>query len=295
MARKLKQLFLAGACIFILILGFFWFQTHDSPKRLVIGAKNCTEQQILVELLAQLIEAKAPEIRVERRFHLEGTNLCFSALRSGQIDLYFEYTGTALLDILKAHYHKEMDIYNYVKKEFREKYGLEWLDRLGFSNNYVLVMRSGNLSTFSELPDEAAHLRVGFDPEFAARPELKRLMSVYQFKEPFKAMLMDQVLLYLALMKGGVDLISGFATDGRLLDPSFEVLKDDLSAFPTYEIAPLMLNKKLNQHPKLLTILGELKGRITESDMRELNHKVEIEGETVEDVVKEFIINRKLI
>lgn len=281
MAHKLKIL---GSVLFASVILLALWRTMQTKEGFVLGAKNCTEQHLLAEITAQLIE-KNSSIKVIRRFNLEGTSLCFNALKNGQIDAYYEYTGTALLDILKRPYVRGQAIYELVKEEFAKRYDLIWLERIGFSNQYALVTRSDlGLTKLSEALSQ--NLRVAFDPEFAARHEAKLLAQLYPYQSP---LLMDQVLLYLSLLNENVELISGFSTDGRLLDTRLVKLEDDLQLFPAYEVALVIRREILEKFPAFEPIFAQLIGRISEEEMRKLNYQVEILGQSVETVAKSFI------
>ncbi|NGX47986.1 MAG: Carnitine transport binding protein OpuCC, partial [Chlamydiae bacterium] len=175
---KLKTLFLfTGLFLFILFFSLS-FETFRGKKNIVIGSKNCTEQHILGEMLAQLVEHHT-DLKVKRCFNLEGTTICFNALRSGTIDTYFEYTGTALLEILKEPLI-EGPLFPYVKKALEQKYDLLFQDPLAFSNKYVLIARADSgLKKISDIPPNA---RIAFDPEFASRKEGDLLRKKYPLK-----------------------------------------------------------------------------------------------------------------
>ncbi|NGX37207.1 MAG: Carnitine transport binding protein OpuCC [Chlamydiae bacterium] len=254
---------------------------HD----IAIGGKICTEQRILGEILAQLIE-KNTSLKVNRSFNLEGTAICFNALKSGSIDLYCEYTATALLDILKEPL-MEGSLYPHVKQAFEEKYNLIWLDRLGFCNQYVLIARAN--SNLKSISDIQPHHKIAFDPEIAARPEMTLLKSSYPQINQSK--LMDQVLLYFSLQSGGMDVVSGFSTDGRLVDKRFTILKDDKNCLSDYEVAPVISKKCLNKHPELIPVLSLLAGKISNEQMSMLNYQVEIQKRDVAQVATEFLQN----
>lgn len=279
--KKLTILLLALTSCFILfsLIGFLHYRKGD---RIVIGAKNCSEQHILGETLAQLVELHT-DIPVKRSFNLDGTAIVFSALRSDTIDVYFEYTGTALLDILKEPPRK--DSYEYVKKVFKRRYKLKWLDPVGFVNQYGLVVRSD--SPYHQISDVSKLAKWAIDPEFFTRMEFSILKQAYPLNP--KSTLMDQAILYLSLGGGTVDVISGYSTDGHLADGEYRILKDDKKAFPSYVAAPLIRKKTLKKHPELRTIFALLSRGISNEEMRLLNYRVEILGEKTHLVVKDLI------
>jgi len=279
--KKLTLLLLAVTFSFILftLLGFLHFRKGD---RIVIGAKNCTEQHILGETLAQLVELRT-DIPVKRCFNLDGTAIAFSALRSSTIDVYFEYTGTALLDILKE--PPRPDSYNYVKEAFKSRYKLQWLEPVGFANQYGLVVCSDSpFHRISDIPNKA---KWAIDPEFFTRMEFSILKKAYPLNP--KSTLMDPAILYFSLGRGSVNVISGYSTDGHLADEKYRILKDDKRVFPSYIAAPLIRKKTLKKYPELNGIFALLSGGISDREMRDLNYRVEILGEKTQFVVKELI------
>ncbi|NGX38996.1 MAG: Carnitine transport binding protein OpuCC [Chlamydiae bacterium] len=290
-----KQLWLIGlsfcACLIFLILILNPFSTRGDHT-ITIGAKNCTEQIILAEIFATLIEERT-EIEVVRR-HLEGTSICFQSLLSGDVDLYFEYTGTALLNILKETTFPG-DLYSYLKERFSDKYGLIWLDRLGFSNHYGLVVRAETpYRTITDIAKDP-RLRLAFDPEFTARSEFNLIKGSYPIPEEWKPKLMDQVLLYFSLLNESVDVISGETTHGRLVDSSCVFLEDNCNALPKYEVAALTSKTCLEKFPEIISLSKLLSGKITEKKMRNLNHAVEFEGVEVKDLARDFLIEQGLL
>lgn len=282
---KLKRLSIFCFSLLLLFFVLFGFRTYGGGEKMVIGAKNCTESHILGEILAQMIERKT-DLKVVRKFNLEGTSICFEALRSHTIDAYVEYTGTAVLEILKEPLPKE-GLFEYLQEVFEDRYGMYWLDRLGFSNQYVLITRKELLIDRISQLQEHPELRLAVDPEFASRVESSLLNQNYQNTSHTK--LMDQVLLYFSLKSGGIDVISGFSTDGRLFDPEFVTLVDDRTCLPTYEAAPLITKQSLQKHPQIAGVFAMLKGAITTETMSRLNYRVEIEGEDVGEVARHFI------
>jgi len=282
---KLKILLIGVLSILFLISVAFGIETMGGGPKIVIGAKNCTEQHILSEIIAQLVERET-DLRVIRKFNLEGTTICFNALKSKTIDLYVEYTGTAILDILKESI-PSFPLYEYVKGVFETKFGIIWLNRLGFSNQYVLIARrDSGLQKISDL-ERGVDLRVAFDPEFAARLEPELLALHYEGTSYQK--LMDQVLLYFSLANHSIDVMSGFSTDGRLVDSQFVSLEDDRDVLPRYEAAPMVTKACLDKHPELLDVLKKLDGVISTQEIRQLNYHVEIEGKDSKQVAAEFL------
>lgn len=290
---KLKIFFCACLCVlfFLFVCGSIYLKHGE--KKIVVGAKNCTEQHILGEMLALLIE-KHTDLHVVRRFNLEGTTVCFNALRSGNIDAYFEYTGTAILDILKESI-PQGDLFQYIKETFAKKYQLIWLDRLGFENQYGLIIKSDKkIDSISKIL-KWKNFRLAFDPEFASRLERKYLINTYPKLKNIPFKLMDQVMLYRSLLSGSIDVISGCSTDGRLEDERFIFLEDDCQCLPSYEIAPMVRKKCLEQFPQIRSIFTLINDKISAQEMRLLNYQVEFGKKDIKQVARKFLHDKGLI
>jgi len=245
-----------------------------------VGAKNFTEQEILGELAAQLIE-RHTSLAVERRFGLGGTGVCHAALRAGELDLYIEYTGTALMDILKARPAGPPDtVFCQVARAYRRRFGLEWLPPIGFNNTYAIAVRDAaaeqhGWERISDLIDAAPTLSAGFTSEFMARPDgYPGLKKAYGLAFG-RTMDMDPGLMYQALADGQVDVICAFATDGRIEAYDLRILADDKRFFPPYDAAPVVRGRLLRLHPELRDALAPLAGSLDDATMRQLNYAVD--------------------
>jgi len=286
LTQKLKILLALFSVVLCLLL-FGAIRNHYLEKQaIVIGCKSNTEQHILAEMLAQLIEKKT-EITVVRRFNLDGSTICFNALKSGNIDLYVEYTGGALVDILKEKEHAG-ELYPYLKERFAQDYAIDWMPLLGFRNQYTLIGRSDlGVSKSSELLALKDGLRFAFDPEFSARLEAKELAEVFHLKRPF--VLMDQIVLHFTLLNKKIDLFVGDSTDGKLVHPDIAIIEDDLDIFPSYEAAPIIRHAALEKHPELRPLLMSLEGKISTERMRRANAAVDKERRPIDEVAKELL------
>jgi len=269
-------------------------------NRIVIGSKNFTEQLILGELLAQQLEHKTG-LSVERRFYLAGTYICQQALLAGRIDMYAEYTGTALTAILKekpSSDHKE--VYERVRQGYARQFGLAVGEPLGFDNTFAIVIRGEdarrlNLRTISQAAKYAPQWRPGFGYEFMERPDgYKGLARTYGLRFAAPPRIMDLGLLYRALQGKEVDIVAGSATDGLISALQFVVLEDDRHYFPPYDAVPIVREQVLREHPEVRTALAALAGKITEEDMRRMNYAVDGEHRDATQVVAEFLREKKL-
>lgn len=263
-----------------------------------VGAKNFTEQEVVAELVAQLIE-RHTNLAVERRFGLGGTGVCHAALLAGQLDVYVEYTGTAVLDILKRPATQGRDeVLQQVARAYQEEFDLEWLAPMGFNNTYALSVRGEvaqeeGWQTVSDLIPSADGLRAGFTSEFIERPDgYPGLARVYGLR--FGSVTdLDPGLMCEAVAAGQVDVISAFATDSRLLAYGLTMLRDDRGFFPPYDAAPVVRGELLLKHPEIRTALMPLAGTIDDATMRSLNHQVDEQGRRPSRVARDWLDARR--
>jgi osmoprotectant transport system permease protein len=266
-----------------------------TEKQITIGAKEFTEQIILGEILAQLLEAKT-DVSVIRKFGLGGTMVCFNALKNGEIDLYPEYTGTGLTAILNRDVVTDPDqVYQIVSEEFEKEFELLWFRPFGFNNTYALAMRNEHaeehgLRKISDLSGRELELIPGFTQEFLERPDgFPGLAKHYNLRFTAAPRGMDPGLMYIAVKEGDVDIICAFATDGRIPAFNLRVLEDDQHYFPPYYAAPVVRQETLARVPELGTILNELGAVITDQKMGDMNYQVDEEGIPAEMVARKFL------
>jgi osmoprotectant transport system permease protein len=277
-----------------LLAGTLAFSGGSAAGRpVVVGSKNFTEQLILGELVAAHLEERG--FRVDRRLNLGGTALCHEAVRAGQLDLYVEYTGTALTDVLKQRVSSDpAEVFETVRRGYREL-GLSVGDPLGFDNTFAIVMRKDRARTLGieRLSDVAAHaatLRVGLAGEFLEREDgMPGLQRAYGFRFGKPPREMDLGLLYRALLDDEVDLVVGSATDGPIAAYDLLVLADDRRYFPPYDAVAVMNAKSLRAHSGLETAIAELAGRIREDAMRRMIHEVDGKHRAPATVAREFL------
>lgn len=292
---------IARALLMALLLVTFVPSCSRSGGKIVIGSKNFTEQVLLGELLAQYLEAKTA-LRVERRLNLGGTFICHRAIVSGQIDLYVEYTGTALTAILnRAPVRDPRQAYRQVRDAYLAQFDIEWLRPLGFENTFAIVVRGEdarrlNLRTISDLAPHAPRWRAGFGYEFMERadgfPGLARTYGL-RFAEPPR--IMDLGLLYRALIERQVDVVAGNSTDGLIAAFDLVVLEDDRHFFPPYEAVPIVRAETLRRYPHVRAALEQLGGRIAAEDMRRLNYAVDGEHRDPREVIRAFLRAKGLL
>jgi osmoprotectant transport system substrate-binding protein len=280
------------ACIFTLL--FAAGCGKRSEERIVVGSKNFTEQIVLAELFAQQIEAHSA-LRVERRVNLGGTMICHQALVAGKIDLYPEYTGTALIAILNDPPQNDPSaVYRRVKQEYLARFGVDVMPPLGFNNTFALVVRGEDaeklhLHNISDIAPYAPKWRAGFGYEFMERPDGYRGWAVaYGLQFAGEPKILDLGLLYRALAEHQVDIVAGNSTDGVIAALGMVVLQDDRHYFPPYQAVSLVRRAMLDRHPEIGVALGALAGKISEEEMRRMNYAVDGEHRNPADVVREF-------
>ena len=270
--------------------------------RVVIGAKNFTEQVVLGEMLAQEIEAVTGE-RVERRFYLAGSYLCHQALIGGRIDGYVEYTGTALTAILKEPLPgagRGAEVLPRVRVDYEKRFGVRVEKPLGFEDTFAMVVRGEEarrlgLKTISQAVGPAAGWRLGVGYEFESRPDgLAGLEQAYGLKFAGRPRTMELGLLYRALQGNQVDMVAGNSTDGPIRAMGFTVLEDDRHYFPPYEAVPLVREDALRQHPGIQTAVDRLAGKVTAEEMQRMNDAVDAQHRDVGAVVREWRQGRGL-
>jgi osmoprotectant transport system permease protein len=298
--RKMRSRKLWPAIVLVLIIfaaGFFL--AGRSGERVAVGAKDFTEQLILGEILAQAIEAKTG-LEVERRFDLGG-NLAHDALLAGGIDVYAEYTGTALLAILQSQPLTDAgEVYRRVAAEYARRFDWVVTEPLGFNNTFAILVRGDDarrfgLKNISDVAPLSRQWRAGFGQDFMSRadgyPGFAKTYGL-QFREIRE---MDLALTYRALADKQVDLIAGNSTDGLISRYGLVQLADDRMYFPPYDAVPVVRGAALKDHPELRAVLRQLGGILSVDEMRRLNYAVDGERRRPADVARDFLAKNKLL
>jgi glycine betaine/choline ABC-type transport system substrate-binding protein len=269
--------------------------TCSHGDRIVIGAKNFTESDLLAEIAAQQIERRTG-LAVERKLHLGGTFVCHSAITAGQIDLYVEYTGTAYTAVLKHAAGAGSDsVRQAVAEEYRQRWQLVWLDPFGFNNTFAIAVRQADaqrlgLRTITDLARVAPGWHAGFGYEFLNRADgFPGLAAVYGLRFAAPPTAMDLGLTYRALADGKIDVIAGNSTDGQLAALHLVALVDDRHYFPPYEAAPVVRGAVLEKHPEVGRALLELRGKIDDDEMRRLNAQADIEHRDLHAIARDWL------
>jgi osmoprotectant transport system substrate-binding protein len=259
-----------------------------------VGSKDFTEELILGEMYAQLLEHDG--LTVERKLNLGGTQVAMEALQRGDIDLYPEYTGTALLAILKLPRPKTArETYELVSQAYNRRYNLTWLDPAPMNDTQALattavLAQRYRIFTLSQLSFAAPQLRLGSIPEFLKRddglPGLRRAYGGFNFKS---IKLFDIGLKYEALITGNVDVVVAFGTDGQIAADQLVVFADDKHFWPTYQVAPVVRQAALAAHPQIAPSLNRLGPLLTDTVMRALNYQVDGQHQEPADVAGTFL------
>ena len=273
----------------------------NRARSITVGSKNFTEQLVLGELLAQYLQSVC-RTAVDRRFYLAGTYICQQALLAGRIDVYVEYTGTALAAILKQNASGDSQaVYEQVKADYRRKFGLDVMPPLGFNNSFAMVMRGDDsrrlgVSTLSQLARVAPQMRLGVGYEFLERQDgYQGLVSTYGLKFAEAPRVMDLGLLYRALQNKSADVVAGSNTDGLIAALGLVVLEDDKHYFPPYDAVPIVRPQLLEEYSQMQAAFGLLAGRITADDMRKMNYAVDGQKKDAAVVARRFLLGQHLI
>lgn len=269
-------------------------------NRIVIGSKNFTESMILSELMAQQIEAHT-SLKVERRFYLAGTYICHQALLAGRIDMYPEYTGTALSAIFKQPTGGDRAmVYQRVKNQY-QRLGLTLGPGFGFNDTFALEIRGEDarrlhITTLSQAVPFATQWRAGFGYEFMERADgYPGLAAAYRLHFATPPRIMDLGLLTRALRDHQIDLAAGNTTDGLIPALDLFVLEDDRHYFPPYEAVPVIREQTLRLHPEIGSALAGLAGKISNEEMQQLNYSVDGQHRDVKDVARDFLRRKGLV
>jgi osmoprotectant transport system substrate-binding protein/osmoprotectant transport system permease protein len=297
-SRKWKR-FVLAAIVLAVVAGVYagWRNSRSAPiatgGSAVVGSKDFTESVILAEIVAQMLEARG--VAVERQFELGG-NLPHDALLAGRIDLYPEYTGTAYTAILK---HPPITdpraVYEQVKKEYEEKFGVVVSEPVGFENTFAILVRGSDarklgLKNISDAAAHARNWRAGFGQDFMSRADgYPGFSKAYGLKFAEQPREMDLSLTYIALSSGQVDLIAGNSTEGRIAALDLVQLADDRRYFPPYEAVYLVRKDSLTRVPALPDVLAKLAHSISTEEMRQMNYEVDANKRGIAEVVREWL------
>ena len=264
------------------------------PSAIRVGSKNFTESFVIAEIYAQALEAAG--LHVERLFNLGSTQIAMAAIERGNIDLYPEYTGTALIDVLHlAPIANQRTAYAVVSRLFQQRYGIVWLtpspmnDSQGLATTRAVAARNG-LATLSDVSRAAANLRLATIQEFLARPDglpgLQRFYGGFRFRE---IRTYDIALKYRALLDGKADVASAFTTDGAIASDALAIVRDDRHFWSAYNVAPVVRAATLAARPEIARVLDSVSPKITDDAARAMNAAVENTAADPADVAAAFL------
>lgn len=266
----------------------------NSGNAIRVGSKNFTEAIVVAEIYAQALEAAG--MQVERKFNLGSTQIAMAALRRGDIDLYPEYTGTGLIDVLHKPPMRDANaLYATVKDAFAKQFNLTWLDPSPMNDSQGLattaaISQKYKIRTLSQLSAAAPQLRLGSIPEFLSRadalPGLQKFYGGFHFKD---VKTYDIGLKYKALESGAADVVTAFTTDAQIGAAHLVVLQDDKHFWPEYHIAPVVRNDALKKFPKIAPALNAIAPKLTDQVVRSLNAAVDIEKQEAGDAASTFM------
>jgi osmoprotectant transport system substrate-binding protein len=273
---------------------------ENKVETINIGHKNYTEARVLGQLFAVMIENHT-NYKTDIK-ELGGTKIAFEALKSGDIDLYPEYSGTAYAAFLNESGLKDPDkVQKLVKDRLKAEYNLDYLSPLGYNNTYTLAVRSEtaekyNLKTFSDIAKVSGELVIGATMEFLEREDgmlgLKKTYPGMEFKEEKG---LDGGLRYTAIKDGKIDVADAFSTDGKLITHKLVILEDDKNFFPPYYVSPLLNGEFAATHPDVVEVLGKLSGKISEEEMQNMNYRAAEEGIPTRIIAEEFLKEKGLL
>lgn len=277
-----------------------FMNTAAMADSFVVGTKNFTEQFILGEIYAAALESI--DVPVERKINLGGTLIAHAALVGGDIDMYPEYTGTALSAVVKGDMSSDaQEVYDTVKTYYSSELNLEWLKPAHINNGYAILVRKEtaeeyNLKTLSDLGRVASELTIGAGPEFPDRADgLIGLRDVYGAEFSEFRMFAKLGLRYDALAAGQIDVNNGFATDWQIAAKSYVVMEDDKGLFPPYFVAPVVRQDALAEFPQAEEMLNRVSDLLDNKTMQDLNARVEVDREEARDVAQDFLKSAGII
>jgi len=296
-----KGILTVTAGILVVLFAVTAFQgAGNSKETITIGGKDYTEQFIVVHLMADMVEDRT-DISVIRKDNLGGTQVAFNALKSGNIDLYLEYTGTIYGDTLGYSPNSDMvEVYETSKNDLKELFDIDALTQFNYNNTYVLSVKPEtaskyNLTNISDLKNVADELTIGSSLEFLNRED-----GILGIEKHYGFTFGNQIGIngankYLAIDSGETDITDAFSTDGLLKKFGLVMLDDDLSFFPPYYAVPILRSGLLEEHPEIQGVLDELGAVLTNEIMIELNYRVDELQQQPRRVAHDFLIEQGLI
>ena len=300
LSYKKAMITIAGIVViaFIMIVSPLFMQ---QDKEIVIAGKLGAEPEILINMYKILIEEET-DIQVELKPGFGKTSFVFNALDSGSIDIYPEFSGTALMELLKEtpQTNDAEEIYEQAREGMQDEFHLTFLEPMAFNNTYALAVTKEladeyELETISDLKGIEDHIDVGFTLEFSDREDgYLGIQELYDIEFPHITT-MEPKLRYVAVESGEINLVDAYSTDSELEEYELVVLEDDQELFPPYQGAPLIREEVIEEHPELEDVLNQLAENVTDDDMRKMNYQVNVDEKDPYDVAEEFLIEADII
>ncbi|MGM9920757.1 MAG: osmoprotectant update ABC transporter permease/substrate-binding subunit OpuFB [Bhargavaea sp.] len=296
-----KSLVAIGGIIAVAMIVLIAPLLSNEDSKLVIAGKLGSEPEILINMYKILIEEET-DLEVELKPGLGKTSFVFNALRTGEIEIYPEFTGTAISEFLKetAESTDSREVYEQARIGLTEQFGMTMLDPMQYNNTYTLAVpktfaEEHGLETISDLKKIQDRIRAGFTLEFSDREDgYQGIQSLYGIEFP-NVVTMEPKLRYTAVESGEINLVDAYSTDSEIERYGLKVLEDDRNLFPPYQGAPLMLEETAEDYPEIVQALNVLSGKISDDEMREMNFRVNVDGISAEDVARDFLESANLI
>lgn len=303
MKKNRKKGILVIVIVAVLLLACIVPIARKSVKKsgtIVVATENYAEEYIFGYFFKELIE-NYTDYQVDLKEGLGGTDVCFTALKNGEIDVYLEYTGTAYGATLALPYEEGVDMFAKVKEQMSEKYNLSCLDTIGFNNTYCLatsqdISEQYGITKISDLIDCDTKFRFSPTFEFEEREDgMKKLENDYAGIAFSEVIPLEDTLKYTSLESDETDIVLAFSTDGLLAKYNLVVLEDDKASMYPYEAFPLVRTETLEKYPGLEEALNKLAGKIDDSEMAYLNYLVDVEQQKPEDVAHNYLKEQGLV
>ncbi len=284
-----------------LLMIIFPLLNFKEKEEIVIAGKLGSEPEILINMYKLLIENET-DLMVQLKPGLGKTSFVFNALKSGSIDIYPEFTGTAISEFLKeeAINNNQEDVYNQAKEGMMNKFEMVMLSPMKYNNTYALAVSKEmadtyHLQTISDIKPIQESIKAGFTLEFNDREDGYLGIQKRYGITLSNITTMEPKLRYQAIESGNIDLLDAYSTDSEIRQYNLQVLTDDQQLFPPYQGAPLLRKETLEKYPEIETALNKLANQITDDEMREMNYQVNVEGRNIEDVAREYLIKVGLL
>ncbi|MEQ6353883.1 osmoprotectant update ABC transporter permease/substrate-binding subunit OpuFB [Lysinibacillus sp. M3] len=270
-------------------------------EEIIIAGKLGAEPEILINMYKMLIENET-DLKVQLKPGLGKTSFVFNALKSGSIDIYPEFTGTAISEFLKeeAINNNQEDVYHQAQEGMVNKFDMVMLSPMKYNNTYALAVskqmaETYHLQTISDIKPIQEKIKAGFTLEFNDREDGYLGIQKNYGISLSNITTMEPKLRYQAIESGNINLLDAYSTDSEIRQYHLQVLEDDQQLFPPYQGAPLLRKETLEKYPEIETALNKLANQITDDEMREMNYRVNVDGQNIEDVAREYLIKAGLL